>query len=873
MALRLRRGTDAERLTITPVEGELIYTTDLQELWIGNGVTAGGNKVTGVIPQNLSDLNDVDTVSPQIGQVLKWNGERWEPSDDEDSGVVEDASYKINILGPVENTIVNSDTATFTGNFVGDGSGLTNLPIATDGSGVVEGSNYRINIISDDSTVIVNTANSTFTGNFVGDGSGLTNLPGVTSLSIFDLNDVFSIAPPDAGDTIIFDGANFVSQKIRQIEGADSTIIVDSNTNTFTGNFVGDGSGLTNLPSAPSQSIFDLNDVFSIAPPDAGDTIIFDGSNFVAQKIRQIEGADSTIIVDSNTNTFTGNFVGDGSGLTNLPSAPSQSIFDLNDVFSIAPPDAGDTIIFDGSNFVAQKIRQIQGTDDTIIVDSNTNTFTGNFVGDGSGLTNLPIVTQSIFDLNDVFRFENQTPDAGDVIIFDGANFVSQKIRQIEGADSTIIVNTDTNTFTGNFIGELTGSVFNTAQELIINADTNTFTGNFIGELTGSVFNTAQELIINADTNTFIGTFIGDGSGLTNLPNNTIQSIFDLDDVFRFENQTPDAGDVIIFDGANFVSQKIRQIEGADSTIIVNTDTNTFTGNFIGELTGSVFNTAQELIINADTNTFIGTFIGDGSGLTNLPESNGIVEGSSYRINIIGDDSTLLIDSRQNIISNGQLTFNGNLLTTNVNDPLLLAPAIVIGDIANTEVNTCVILNAPAGDPSLQIRGVYSDISESSKITFTAYGQSLDNPSLITEPGDVIGVFSFDVFEPLTSSRLPTALILAKTDPNAIVNSLESNGKIEFMTSGGLDIVNFLTFDSKGQLAVNQSTAQATLDINGFAKLAVLSEEPENPNNGMIAIADGDSISGWNPLGLSEPAKQQMVVRLGGAWIEIASAT
>jgi hypothetical protein len=245
MALRLRRGTDAERLTITPVEGELIYTTDLQELWIGNGITEGGNKVSGVIPQNLSDLNDVDSASPEIGQVLKWNGERWEPSDDKDSGVVEDASYKINILGPVENTIVNSDTATFTGNFVGDGSGLTNLPIATDGSGVVEGSNYRINIVDDSSTVMLNTSTSTFTGNFVGDGSGLTNLPNNTIQSIFDLNDVFRFEnqTPDAGDTLIYDGFNFVSQKIRQIEGADSTIIVDTNTNTFTGNFVGDMSG------------------------------------------------------------------------------------------------------------------------------------------------------------------------------------------------------------------------------------------------------------------------------------------------------------------------------------------------------------------------------------------------------------------------------------------------------------------------------------------------------------------------------------------------------------------------------------------------------------------------------------------------------
>ena len=47
MALRLRRGTDAERQLITHVEGELIYTTDTKLLYAGDGITAGGTLVTG----------------------------------------------------------------------------------------------------------------------------------------------------------------------------------------------------------------------------------------------------------------------------------------------------------------------------------------------------------------------------------------------------------------------------------------------------------------------------------------------------------------------------------------------------------------------------------------------------------------------------------------------------------------------------------------------------------------------------------------------------------------------------------------------------------------------------------------------------------
>jgi hypothetical protein len=47
MTLQFRRGTDSDRLTITPAVGEPIYTTDTKSLYIGDGSTAGGTLVTG----------------------------------------------------------------------------------------------------------------------------------------------------------------------------------------------------------------------------------------------------------------------------------------------------------------------------------------------------------------------------------------------------------------------------------------------------------------------------------------------------------------------------------------------------------------------------------------------------------------------------------------------------------------------------------------------------------------------------------------------------------------------------------------------------------------------------------------------------------
>ena len=68
MALQVRRGTNAERQTITPQEGELLYTTDTKNIFVGDGSTAGGNPVLGI-------NSIIDDSSPQLGGPLDLNGQ------------------------------------------------------------------------------------------------------------------------------------------------------------------------------------------------------------------------------------------------------------------------------------------------------------------------------------------------------------------------------------------------------------------------------------------------------------------------------------------------------------------------------------------------------------------------------------------------------------------------------------------------------------------------------------------------------------------------------------------------------------------------------------------------------------------------------
>lgn len=69
MALQIRRGTNAQRTSVTPVVGELLYTTDTKKLYVGDGTTAGGNPVD---TDTTSDL--VADTTPQLGGNLDVNG-------------------------------------------------------------------------------------------------------------------------------------------------------------------------------------------------------------------------------------------------------------------------------------------------------------------------------------------------------------------------------------------------------------------------------------------------------------------------------------------------------------------------------------------------------------------------------------------------------------------------------------------------------------------------------------------------------------------------------------------------------------------------------------------------------------------------------
>ena len=160
MALLLRRGTQAECDAITPAEGELIYTTDTNQLYAGDGATLGGVLVSADAATTLNSLTDTDLTGASNGDHLAYNSgtSKWEPANA--------GAGTIGNLSDVNGGYVNGDLLQFDGlNFVPktidelliwDNSLTANLTGNTTGlhTGPVDGDVIG-SVFGDDSTILV----------------------------------------------------------------------------------------------------------------------------------------------------------------------------------------------------------------------------------------------------------------------------------------------------------------------------------------------------------------------------------------------------------------------------------------------------------------------------------------------------------------------------------------------------------------------------------------------------------------------------------------------------------------------------------------------------------------------------------------------
>ena len=160
MALKIRKGTDAERLTITPASGELIYTTDTKQIFVGDATTVGGIFIGPASSEaltlggnlTLGGYDIVGTGNININGTITATGNINLGNDDADN-VVFGGEVNSNIIPNTTDSFnLGSSDKKWNGAWINNVTS-TNI-IATDISGALEG-DVTGSVFADNSTMLV----------------------------------------------------------------------------------------------------------------------------------------------------------------------------------------------------------------------------------------------------------------------------------------------------------------------------------------------------------------------------------------------------------------------------------------------------------------------------------------------------------------------------------------------------------------------------------------------------------------------------------------------------------------------------------------------------------------------------------------------
>ena len=344
MALQIRRGLENERTAgggVVFAEGELVYVTDTDALYVGDGSTAGGVKLTDNAGAVLGSYITADTVSSTLDlqQNLDLNGK-----DIIGTGNI-NISGTINATGNVNiGDDVNTDTVDFAAKIT---SGLTPNADSTYNIGtttarwnngyftglVVDGQVDAVavnaDVVADNSTVMVDVSTNIFAGALTGNVTGNV------------LGDLTGDSAGTHTGAVVGNTTGYHTGDVKgSVFGDDSTVLVDAVNNTLSGNLTGNvvgnvtgdvtgnvtgqikGSGGSAVlapntsPADAELSVLNVTATGTIAGDVTGNVVGNTTGYHTGDVKGSVFGDDSTVLVDAVNNTLSGNLTGNVTGDT-----------------------------------------------------------------------------------------------------------------------------------------------------------------------------------------------------------------------------------------------------------------------------------------------------------------------------------------------------------------------------------------------------------------------------------------------------------------------------------------------------------------------------------------------------------------------------
>jgi hypothetical protein len=236
---------------------------------------------------------------------------------------------------------------------------------------------------------------------------------------------------------------------------------------------------------------------------------------------------------------------------------------------------------------------------------------------------------------------------------------------------------------------------------------------------------------------------------------------------------------------------------------------------------------------------------------------------------VFGDDSTLLVDGVNSkvLLNNGVTNIVDDTVTSttalfNISNPTEATNTVM--NIWNQDNNSAIRIQSLNGSGSGQVSG----------IAFNGYYGGLPNLDGSLGGSEVKGTAGSYVAELIATAfdpdfgdgtKVVSSGIAFRLDPNGTIANDQAPGQIEFFTNAGtntLPDLKGMVFDSAGQLAINRTSARATLDVSGIALLEPQAAAPTTPVIGMIAVANKVD---WDPAS-SAGSTPYPVFYNGSAW-------
>ena len=416
--IKLKRGLETNRPSITPLAGELVYTTDNLEVFFGDGSTAGGNEINYLNTRTGGTVNGLTSFK---SGVTITNGDPsknvLEVVDSEGAGLFEVTETGNAIIGGVL-TVNGTGQSSFAGDVLIGGS----LTVNGDATVAVDLSADTLTLTGDlavdGNTRLGNETTDTLTVNGVTDFNGLTTVNSPVTIGNGDPDtNVFQVLGADGqglfevtqtGDAIIAgvltvngDGQSSFSGDVLiggslQVNG-DATVAVDlaADTLTLTGDLQVNGN--TTLGNEPTDTTT-IN----------GETTINGNTNIVGD-----------LVVTGTTTTVNSNEVNIGDSIILLNSdetgAPSQ-----NGGIEIERGTADNVALFWNETadawYITKDATDETGPDTTSVrlLDTDDLTTIQNTIG-----------AQALDDLSDVTITDVATSD---LVMFNGTEWVNTSV-------------------------------------------------------------------------------------------------------------------------------------------------------------------------------------------------------------------------------------------------------------------------------------------------------------------------------------------------------------------------------------------------------------------------------------------------------------